>query len=307
MAIASPRTAPFASHRPCPVCGDAGARTLHARAHRRVLRCACGVVFVDPLPSASEIAAHESEAFREGLVEETREMFAAYGRDYQADDPVVQGFQRHLATLGRLTSGRRLLDVGVGTGLLLHLARTAGWDVTGVDIAAEAAERARAEFDVPVVVGDFVGAPLPGGYDAITMADVLEHSRDPRAFLVRARELLAPGGVLYVAVPNHRSLVFRTADVVGKLPGTAAYVDRLYVPNHYTYFTPRTLADFVHGLGFEVAALERENPYLGRYRLSLPVRVGLATLLATSTLLGLESRLALFARVTASSRGAGRR
>jgi 2-polyprenyl-3-methyl-5-hydroxy-6-metoxy-1,4-benzoquinol methylase len=148
---------------------------------------------------------------------------------------------------------------------------------------------------VPVTVGDFATAALPGGYDAITMADVLEHTRDPRAFLARAHALLAPGGVLYVGVPNHRSLVFRTADVVGKVPGMEPYVDRLYVPNHYTYFTPATLTTLVRGVGFEVVELERENPYLGRYRLSPLIRVALATLLATSRVLGLESRLALFA------------
>ncbi len=223
-------------------------------------------------------------------------MFDAYGRSYQDDDAVVRGFTRHLATLGRLTRGRRLLDVGVGTGLLIHLARQAGWDASGVDICAEAAERAQKEFGVPVAVGDFESAGLAGGYDAITMADVLEHSRDPRAFLVRALGMLAPGGVLYVGVPNHRSLVFLTADGLGLLPGTAGLVDRLYVPNHYQYFTPATLTTLVTEVGFEVAALERENPYLGRYRISPLLRLGLATLLATSRLMGLESRLALFAR-----------
>jgi len=266
------------------------------RAHRRILRCDCGLVFIDPLPSAGEIAERETEAFRGELLAETREMFDAYGSDYRDDDPVVRGFTRHIATLGRLTPGRRLLDVGVGTGLLIHLASKAGWDASGVDICADAAERARTEFSVPVTVGDFESAKLPGGYDAITMADVLEHSRDPRAFLTRALSLLAPGGVLYVGVPNHRSLVFLTADGLGLLPGTAGLIDRLYVPNHYQYFTPPTLTELVGEVGFEVAALERENPYLGRYSISPILRFGLATLLATSKLMGLESRLALFAR-----------
>src|SRR5207244_5959371 len=151
-------------------------------------------------------------------------------------------FGRHRAPLGRLTAGRRLLDVGVGTGLLLHLARQAGWEAVGVDLCAEAAARAAREFGVAVAVGDFLGADLPGGYDAITMADVVEHSRDPCAFLARARALLAPGGVLYVGVPNHRSPVYLAADVLGRVPGTGGLVDRLYVPDHYRFVTPATLA-----------------------------------------------------------------
>jgi 2-polyprenyl-3-methyl-5-hydroxy-6-metoxy-1,4-benzoquinol methylase len=238
----------------------------------------------------------EGQAFRGELLDETREMFDTYGRNFRGDDPVVRAFVRHIATLARLTCGRRLLDVGVGTGLFLHLAREAGWDASGVDICAEAARDAEAEFGVPVTVGDFESAPLAGGYDAITMADVLEHTRNPRAFLARARELLVPGGLLYVAVPNHRSLVFATADWLGRLPGARAIVDRLYVPNHYYYFTPAALTRLLREVGFEVVALERENPYLGRYRMSPVVRVGLATLLAASRVFGLESRLVAFAQ-----------
>jgi len=283
-------------HRPCPVCGETRARTLHRRPARRVLGCACGLVFVDPLPSEAEVAAREAEAFRGELLAETRAMFDAYGRGYRDDDPVVRAFVRHLATLGRLTAGRRLLDVGVGTGLLLHLARQAGWEAAGVDLCAEAAERAAREFGVAVAVGDFLGADLPGGYDAITMADVVEHSRDPRAFVRRAFTLLAPGGILYVGVPNHRNLVYLVGDVLGRVPGTGGLVDRLYVSNHYQYFTPDTLVALARAAGFSVAALERENSYLGRYELSSLVRAGLAALLAASRAVGMESRLALFGR-----------
>jgi len=283
-------------HRLCPACGERRARTLHRRPARRILRCACGLVFIDPLPSEAEVAAREAEAFRGELLAETRAMFDAYGRGYRDDDPVVRAFARHLATLGRLAAGRRLLDVGVGTGLLVHLARQAGWDATGVDICAEAAERAGREFGVAVAVGDFLAVDLRGGYDAITMADVVEHSRDPRAFLARAHALLAPGGVLYVGVPNHRSLVYLAGDALGWLPGTGGLVDRLYVPNHYQYFTPQALAALAREAGFTVAALERENSYLGRYELSPVVRGGLAALLAAGRAVGMESRLALFAR-----------
>src|SRR5438128_10084086 len=180
-------------HRPCPACGEWRARTLHRRPARRILRCACGLVFVDPLPAGAAVAAREAAAFRGQLLAETRAMFDAYGRGYRDHDPVVRAFARHLATLGRLAAGRRLLDVGVGTGLLVHLARQAGWDAAGVDICAEAAERAGREFGVAVAVGDFLAVDLPGGCDAITTADVAAHSRDPRPVLGRAHARLAAG------------------------------------------------------------------------------------------------------------------
>lgn len=282
------------------MCGTVGARPLHVRPDRRIVRCGCGLVFIDPLPSRAAAAARESEAFHGELLDETREMFQAYGRNFRRDDPVVRAFVQHLGSLGRFTAGRRLLDVGVGTGLLLHLAREAGWDASGVEICAEAASAAEAEFGVSVAIADFQEAALPGGYDAITMADVLEHTREPRVFLARARALLAPGGCLFVAVPNHQSLVFATADWLGRLPPAAGVVDRLYVPNHYYYFTPATLRRLLEEVGFEVVRVERENPYLARYQMSPVVRAGLATLLLVARVVGLESRLVVFARRTGS-------
>ncbi len=290
-------TAPDAPPRACIVCGATASVRLHARPGRTIRRCACGYVFVDPLPSPDTVAGREVEAFRSGLLEETREMFAAYGRSYRPDDPVVRGFVAHLATLARLVPGRRLLDVGVGTGLLLHLARERGWEASGVDIAPDAAARAREEFGVDVVVGDFLTADAPADRDAITMTDVLEHTPDPPAFLDRARRLLVPRGVLLVIVPNHRSLLFHAADLLGRLPAAGpAVVDRVYAPNHYHYFTPATLARLAADTGFEVVRATQESPYLGRYRMNPVVRVGLTAILAAGKVVGRESRLVLFLR-----------
>jgi hypothetical protein len=130
------------------------------------------------------------------------------------------------------------------------------------------------------------------------MGDVLEHTRDPRAFLARARSLLARGGVLYVAVPNHRSLAFLAVDAVGRLPGGGGVADRLYVPYHYEYFDPATLRRLLGESGFRVERLERENPHVGRYNLRPLLRVAVGAVLAASRVVGLEARVVAFARRT---------
>lgn len=279
--------------RACLVCGDTGARRLHGRGSPLV-RCRCGLVFVDPLPTSEEIAAREDEAFRGGLRDETAEMFTAYYRDFP-DDPVVRGFRATVAQLRELTGGGRLVDVGIGTGLLLHLAREGGFDPLGVEISPGAAEKAREEFGVEVRVGDFLEVAPEEPVAAITMADVLEHTRDPRRFLARAVELLRPGGALFVAVPNHRSTLFWAADVLARVPGLAATVGRLYVPNHYYYFTPATLSRLVESVGLRVVTVRGESPYLGRYTFSPVVRAGLSVLVAAGRLTGLEARVELYA------------
>jgi 2-polyprenyl-3-methyl-5-hydroxy-6-metoxy-1,4-benzoquinol methylase len=282
-----------ATPRACLVCGATGARSLHGRGSLLV-RCRCGLVFVDPLPSVEEVAAREDDAFHGGLRDETAEMFTAYYRNFP-DDPVVRGFRATAAELHALTGGGKLLDVGIGTGLLLHLAGEAGFVPLGVEISPGAAEKAREEFGVEVCVGDFLTADVGDAPAAITMADVLEHTRDPRAFLARAFELLRPGGALFVAVPNHRSTLFWTADLLARIPPLAPMASRLYVPNHYYYFTPATLVRLVEEVGFRVRRTRGESPYLGRYNFSPPVRLGLATLIAVGRVTGLEARVEVYA------------
>lgn len=280
--------------RPCLVCGGRAASRLHGNAVP-LFRCTCGLVYVDPVPTAGEIARREDEAFEGGLMDETAEMFTAYYRDYP-DDPVVRGFRDTVRRLRELTGGGRFVDVGIGTGILLHLAEEAGFEVEGCEISPGAADRARDEFGVDVRVGDFLETDFSNAPDVITMADVIEHTENPKAFLEHALEVLRPGGALFVAVPNHRSTLYWAADALARLPGLGALVSRLYVPNHYWYFTPATLRRLAEDVGFQVHEIRGESPYLGRYTFSWPVKAGLAVLLAMGRWTGLEARVELYGK-----------
>ncbi|MDG1399615.1 MAG: class I SAM-dependent methyltransferase [Candidatus Binatia bacterium] len=280
--------------RPCLICGARGAKPLHGP-RSSLYRCSCGQVFVDPIPSGDEIAQREDDAFAGGLMDETAEMFTAYYRDFP-EDPVVLGFRATLERLHQLTGGGRLVDVGIGTGLLLHLGKEAGFDVLGCEISPGAAAKATEEFGVEVQVGDFLEAEFSVAPSVITMADVLEHTHDPRIFLEHALGTLKPGGALFVAVPNHRSTLFGMADILARLPVVGSLAERLYVPNHYWYFTPATLRRLAEDVGFEVSEVRGDTPYLGRYSFSFPIRAGLAVLFAIGKWTGLEGRVEIYAR-----------
>ena len=228
-------------------------------------------------------------------MDETAEMFTAYYRDYP-EDPVVLGFRETVRRLQEISGGGRLVDVGIGTGLLLHLAQEGGFSVEGCEISPGAAQKATEEFGVPVRVGDFLEASFENAPDAITMADVIEHTPNPRVFLEHALRVLRPGGGLFVAVPNHRSTLFAMADLLARVPGLGPLAERLYVPNHYWYFTPATLRRMAEDVGFEVVEVRGESPYLGRYSFSWPIKLGLGVLIRLGEWTGREARVEIYLR-----------
>src|SRR5206468_2351851 len=87
--------------------------------------------------------------------------------------------------------------------------------------------------------------PELGRFDVITLWQVLEHVRDPRALLASLLGHLAPGATLVVSVPNFASWQSR---VFG--PGWF----HLDAPRHLTHFEMGTLADLLDRLDLEVFA-----------------------------------------------------
>jgi len=291
----SSRTAPR-----CNLCASERIEIYHEQGYRRVVRCRdCRLVFVDPLPTPQEKAEIERLAYEGDLLPEVADFFRNCHRDFK-DDPVIEAFRHALRWIGEHRKPGRLLDVGPGTGIFLHLASTEfGWQPFGVDICQESADKARDEFGIELQVGDFDSYPWErGSFDAVTMLDMLEHTLDPAASLRRALELLKPGAVLYLAVPNQHCLMTVLLDRYIRMrgPGYRFFLERLYVPPHVFYFNPQTLRRMVERAGFEVIGAGTGNVYLGRYRLPLRMRIPMELVLKTGRLLGMGAKVMLLAR-----------
>lgn len=138
----------------------------------------------------------------------------------------------------------RVLDVGCGAGEFMQAASEAGYRVEGIDVSPAAAERCRAR-GLNAQAGDFLTMSLPGGYDMITLWDVAEHLRDPHAFVARARELLAPGGVLVLKIPGFGRLSFTAVGAVNRIAGAV-----LGAPGHVQYFTQQSLGALLTRAGY---------------------------------------------------------
>lgn len=102
--------------------------------------------------------------------------------------------------------GRRLLDVGCGTGGMLPLLSELG-EVEGVESSPEALQRARAKFPEHRLEPCELPQDLPQGtWDVITAFDVIEHLDEPVQSLKLMRSRLRFDGQVVITVPAFQFL-----------------------------------------------------------------------------------------------------
>jgi SAM-dependent methyltransferase len=103
-----------------------------------------------------------------------------------------------------VSSGSRILDVGVGTGRLL--ANFPQLDRFGIDVSLGYLRRLKGS-NIEVCVGNVEDLPYEAGtFDAIVCTDVLEHVLDLYVAVKELRRLLKSGGLLIVRVPYRENL-----------------------------------------------------------------------------------------------------
>lgn len=144
----------------------------------------------------------------------------------------------------------RILDIGIGTGLFLQLAKMHGWDCYGIDISEYAISRLKMH-GFKILKGEFRNSRFKNNFfDVINMRHSLEHIKDPQEALRKAYQILKPGGILCIATPN-------SFGIHAKLSGK--YWPHLSIPYHLHFFSKKTLSDLVEGMGFKLLNLKTEE------------------------------------------------
>ena len=120
--------------------------------------------------------------------------------------------------------------------------KRAGFSVIGTELSELGASLIR-QTGIDVRLGQFTEIKIPEEkYDLITLWHILEHVPNPGFVMARIRKIIAPDGILVVAVPNEDHPIWR---------------NRLIYLNHRTAFEPLSFGSEIHLTHFQPRTLKR--------------------------------------------------
>lgn len=233
----------------CNLCGRDDGEVLftqdeHAFGLRTVLCRGCGLIYLNPRPSAEDY-----DAFYRGWYHRLYPTRAAVSAGTMGGR-IASALARRRAQAYAPFLGERvsLLEIGPGEGSFLAAVQATHPQarVRGVDLAPAEVEACRRK-GLNVICGSVPGLPAEYGSNThVALFHVLEHTLDPLEMLRQAASCLRPGGYLFAEVPN----------ILGSWRG----LGMIHVAHPYQ-FAPATLGALLEQAGFEVLRLEAlEDP-----------------------------------------------
>lgn len=237
--------------RSCPICGCTGFQPYKLG----LVQCeACGVVLSPAIwqPQANEQL--EEEWFGEDYHSRT---------SFWVDIFETRNNRNTLARLAQANlPGKRLLEIGVGSGSFLNEARVSGYAVMGCDLSGVICAHVQRTYGITVYSEPLATLTGESRFDVIVMNHVLEHVHQPIEFLQDVRRLLVPGGVVHIAVPS----------IACWEAGFSGWTS--FEPYHLTYFAPQTLKRAVSSGGLTIHSIATHDSFSGWFLALLRTALG---------------------------------
>jgi SAM-dependent methyltransferase len=161
---------------------------------------ACGFHYTNPVPEENVIGNYyKSESYvshsssKKGLINRVYHWVRWYS------------LRKKVGLINKLSSGRKLLDIGAGTGHFLAVSADQGWSTVGLEPDEDARALAKTTNGVDILPLEQLHSLETGQFDVITMWHVLEHVYHLKRDAAQIVKLLKPNGTLVIAVPNRKS------------------------------------------------------------------------------------------------------
>ena len=167
-------------------------------------------------------------------------------------------------------SGKSVLDVGCGGGILADSMARKGANVLGIDLATKALKVAQLhaleaetqQVSYREISAESLAAEQPSSFDVVTCMEMLEHVPDPSLIVKACADLVKPGGYVFFSTINRNAKAFLFAIVgaeymLNMLPrGTHEYA-KLIKPSELAGYCRAAALDMEQTRGMEYNPLTR--------------------------------------------------
>jgi len=210
-----------------------------------VIECtSCGYKHVVPIPTQDELEhvyredyySNEKPLYLEEHKEDLDWWNLVYDERYDYLESQLPG------------KSKKILDVGSGPGYFLLRGKSRGWETVGIEPSKHAAAHSRG-LGLDIREGFLNEAMVTslGDFDVVYLHEVLEHIPNPFSLLSIVTQLLKPGGILCVIVPNdYNPLQKALRNSMNFEPWWVA------PPHHINYFDHDSLPKILEKQGFEI-------------------------------------------------------
>lgn len=221
---------------------------------------------IDPIPSAKDVEEFYKNKYYEMISDGTgkpEQLSRMLDKNKSESDKERLWLQKTtysdiLDVIKKRAPGKKVLDIGCGTGDVMKLLLNNGIDACGLDPSTYAIEVAKANGCTNVhncSIDDFYKQNIEK-FDAIVLVNVLEHVPDPKGLISMVNNMLVDNGIVVIVVPNDFSRIQALAKRWLKRS------DDWWVamPDHINYFNHASLKFFMEKLGFTKLHLQGDFP-----------------------------------------------
>ncbi len=166
-----------------------------------IVRCRCGLAFVNPRPTAEAIPELYTNYYSGG--KGTATGYVAYLptiHDLRSSYPLGWKLITAYATL----QGAHTLDVGCAYGKMVYWMQRVGAIATGIDMLSDGVLWGR-KYGLDLREGTVESLDDHQQFDVVTLMDVIEHVFDLSSFMAKLERIVKPSGLVMVQTPNFGS------------------------------------------------------------------------------------------------------
>jgi 2-polyprenyl-3-methyl-5-hydroxy-6-metoxy-1,4-benzoquinol methylase len=240
----------------CPVCSSAESDFFLTKSSINYLKCRnCRCTYPSKIPNdVGDIYKNDEYLDEFIVVDGERE-------EYKKKRFGLERFEILRNQLGGDLQGKKLLDVGCGTGWFIELCKEKGLVCYGQELGSSLANYTRNRtgatiFEEPI---DLISG-YDNYFDIIVLFDLIEHLENPISFINKLKSMMKDGGILFVMTPNVESFGVNSLRENSSL---------LIPTDHICLFSPQTINVFSKKVGMKLEWISYNGIDIGDYLANL--------------------------------------